>query len=952
MERKTSTNSAQNLRGTLRRIGQGSKWNSQAPVKTAVRSDDKGNGSGVVDRRASVSSDRHMDGQRWPTGKQNQQLGFRLRARNLQTYLIAATRDVEAQARSSRTSPAEIDALIAKALAHFEDEMKALRVMIKAKDVLVDPDNAWRSASRIKAPCNAAIRLCLQAGRHERAFKLLNQMKKDGIFPSASTFTIFISGLNRALLHQQQLSTADSSASAAPEPKLVQRTRDLCQELETLWKQAFPRYFQRSGALKSKDALGLEQDNFHALTDQARRNLISQQASIHEAREFPKTLTHAIGAYIVFLRFTNANEELGRLFDRLFPPTLIDRAAKGLAPDASPQDKLELANHKLSETLPLGDVTTFSSFLAALNEAKGPDGLTEVERVWTRLVKLMDLERHERLSTNRASSRDKEVVFANGDQSQAARFVPDDQFLEHIFTRLHPRYNEATQGLHFGLSVLSKVYGLDLESAADGIVRDPHSSEYSQATGIQRYLRRDVDSVDGLGRPVASLRDPTTALAALNMLARPETWKQFVALFNYLWAQAHADYQHASRQTKNVGNLLSDTAVFGSTLQPSAAVKLLWLLADAGDPVGSRVIIDAMKRAAEASASGSRAAQDAAKTRARRTKLAAGHSGRSEVELWKPAELCYIRAMRANLTAALNGPGGLTAATLEGASPGADHPQKGAYDAWSTAKSLFTEWYDQKGADSRIERATARWDADNACVEDRAGDTASRSRDGITRETRADKLASIHADNMRSLFLHVAQVCAIAQGERNANVAREALSMLQERVGLEAIINDTKKLKGDVVATYKSSSTTGVVVPLAKVRTLKHLGKVISLALDTSEHSFAPKEDVELWKRIRGMLHASFESSESTAASQNGAREARSPGNNREARSRHAGGNRLLLSRDDYLELEAEASAEADDEDAWESGEAARNPRSSYRMQRRSRHVEQELERWVRGAAT
>ncbi len=62
--------------------------------------------------------------------------------------------------------------------------------MLKSKDVLVDPDNAWKSASRIKAPYNAAIRLCLQSLKHERAFKLLNQMKKDGIFPSAATFSV------------------------------------------------------------------------------------------------------------------------------------------------------------------------------------------------------------------------------------------------------------------------------------------------------------------------------------------------------------------------------------------------------------------------------------------------------------------------------------------------------------------------------------------------------------------------------------------------------------------------------------------------------------------------------------------------------------------------------------------------------------------------------------------
>ncbi len=90
--------------------------------------------------------------------------------------------------------------------------------------------------------------------------------------------------------------------------------------------------------------------------------------------------------------------------------------AKGLLPDGSPQEKLDLANGKLSRQLPLGDMTTFSAILMVNRDAQDPDRLPIVERVWTRFEKMMNLEHHELLSRPSSPGRKKQAV---GDAAMA-----------------------------------------------------------------------------------------------------------------------------------------------------------------------------------------------------------------------------------------------------------------------------------------------------------------------------------------------------------------------------------------------------------------------------------------------------------------------------------------------------------------------------------------------------
>lgn len=953
----TSRNSAHNLRGTLRRLGKGTKWTSQAPTKPTVLEHEAASTSRSSPRRP-------LSAQRRPSASSSEarsrHIGFRLRAKKLLDHLNNAGREIDSQLQLSRTTPAQIDADVNSALAHFESEMKALRVMLKSKDVLVDPENAWKSASRIKAPCNAAIRICTQNGRYERALRVLNQMKKDGIFPSASTYNVVITGLTRSLINLKNARRSDSNPEALLETKEAQRVREVYEDLEKLWKQAHPHYFRRGIAdtrLQSRAFSTLEKDNFHALTEQARRNLVSQQASVIEARDFPKVLTNAIGAYANFLCLFGSKEELTKLFEQLFPSTTIDSLAKGLGPEASPQDKLELAKGMLSDSLPIGDVTTFATFLGAIKISQESERLPLIERIWNRFATLMDLERHERASSQMASMqhRKSKASSAKGDQDGAVgdvaidqpRFVPDERFLTELFNRLQPPFDaDPTPQLRLVLAILSKVYALDLETSADGIVRDPQSSEYVEALGHQSYISADADDINGLGGPVTELRDSTVASCVFRVLSRPQAWKQCVALFNYLWARAHAEHKNAALPEDAFGRNPYATSVFGSTLRAPSVLNILWILAEVGDPVGARVVLDAMKRAAKSLSDGRHPLQGDTNRRTRRSRNAANQADQDEVHGWKPADLCYVRVMRANLAGILNGPDGLTAA-LERDSGTVD-PNKRTFDAWAEAKSLVSEWYDQKDASSSDNKQTSsRWGADELKSNDYKAFPLRR--EGTARSDRLDKLTRIHADTMWSLFLHLARVHAIQEGDKGAVVAREALSVIDKRVGLETLVSESTSLL-DEETTAPRADTGGEVMAFAhKVRSLKHLSRVIDLALDTSDHTFAPKADVELWKRVKKLLPAPSPSdkSESKTVAQAG-RFASITGS---VGSRSSAGNRLLLSRDDYLELEAEETAEADDKEAEGGSKTEQTPRGSYRMQRRSRHVEQELERWVRGAS-
>ncbi|ETS65261.1 hypothetical protein PaG_00335 [Moesziomyces aphidis] len=957
-----TVSSAHNLKAVLRRLGKSNKWSETAPDQSLdsprgrqereSRSVVKHPGGKAREPRSSVkqSGGKHAGAvarsdrpRRSDDGERSTQLGFRLRAKKLLDHLAAADRAIGEAARPGTDVNAALD--------HFDNEMRALRVMVKSKDVLIDPDNAWKSASRIKAPYNAAIRLCFRAGRVERAIKLVNQMKKDGIFPSASTYTIVIQGLSRMHpRHHLSSAAGDSVENETALQNLTQRAEQAFEELEKLWQQAFPQYFQRgSGAPPFKSILTIDEDSFHKLSDQARRNLVSQQSSVHEAQQFPRLLTNAINSYLNFLRCIGRSQDQIKILDRLFPSALIERLARGLAPDASSQDKLELANRKLSDCLPLGHVSTFTPILILHRDTRDREHQAVFKRIWTLCLQLMEIERQQAtMHTPQAdpprrsrSKADAAEVSEAASRTSEFRFRPDDRLVSDFFIRTSNSSEvDAKSNMRLGLSILARVYGLDLESTADGIVRDPQSSSFSDSFGPARYLLSHDDIEQGCDRGFAELKDGRTAGSVLRGLAVAQPWQHFVALFNYLWSRAHSEDHGGSEQRDALLDATADKPVFGDLLQASNALRLLWVLGDAGDPVGARVILRGMKRAA---------AQQAGPSRRRSGDRRARPSDSSEEEVqdWEPADLSYVRVMRAIMVATQRRPAGLTAAIVKEAAapePHADvasHASKPSYDPWTEAKTLLVEFSARKANGGSV-RAKSQA-AGHEFGTDGRGDTASR-RQLEAPERAPEWMARIHLNAMVSFFLNIAHVCAAKHANQGDLIAREALTLLEEKFGLEELVRATRKLQNEMNATVADGEASAKTLPARRLGLLNNLGKVTALALDASNHSFAPKADVETWKGVRKLLSTMsvFEESDARPSAPVG-----------KMRGGLAG-NHLLLSKDDYLELEGEADSEEFEKQAFGEGDSQGRygARGSQRTQRRSRHVEQELQRWVRGASS
>ncbi|SPO48248.1 uncharacterized protein PSANT_05936 [Moesziomyces antarcticus] len=831
--------------------------------------------------------------------------------------------------------------------------MRALRVMVKSKDVLIDPDNAWKSASRIKAPYNAAIRLCFKAGKVERAMKLVNQMKKDGIFPSASTYTIVIQGVSRVLpRHQLSSAAGDNIAEETSLQNLTQRAEQAFEDLEKLWQQAFPQYFQRgSGASPFKSILTIDVDSFHKLSDQARRNLVSQQSSVHEARQFPRLLTNAINTYLNFLRCIGRSQDQIKILDRLFPSALIDKLARGLAPDASSQDKLELANRKLSDCLPLGHVSTFTPILILHRDTRDREHQAVFKRIWTLSLQLMEIERQQAsMHTSQAdpprrsrSKADAAEVSEAASGTSEFRFRPDDRLVSDFFIRTsNSSEADAKSNMRLGLSILARVYGLDLESTADGIVRDPQSSSFSDSFGPDRYLLSRDDIEQGSDRAFAELTDGRTAGSVLRGLAVAQPWQHFVALFNYFWARAHSEDHGGSEQRDALLDATVDKPVFGDVLQASNALSLLWILGDAGDPVGARVILRSMKRAAAQQAEPSRRKLRSGDRRARPSDIP-----EEEVQDWEPADLSYVRVMRAIMVATQKRPAGLTAtivneaAAQEANADVASDASKPSYDPWTEAKTLLVEYSARKAVGGSVRNKSQ--EAGSKFGTDGRGDPASR-RQSEAPERSPEWMARIHLNAMVAFFLNIAHVCAAKHADQGGLIAREALTLLEEKFGLEELVRATQKLQHKMKAMAADGETQANAIAARRLGLLTNLGKVTALALDTSNHSFAPKADVETWKGVRKLLSAMSVFEESDARPSAPVRKMRGG----------LAGNHLLLSKDDYLELEGEGDSEEFEEQAYGEGdnEGRYGARGSQRTQRRSRHVEQELQRWVRGASS
>ncbi|PWY99625.1 hypothetical protein BCV70DRAFT_110360 [Testicularia cyperi] len=955
-----------NLRNARRRLGQ--KFDDDYRPKNDPR-------RSKPDDRSSTHFNKHRFddiSKSGPDDAARRRIGFRIRARRLTDRLRGAS-DQIARLAASRTpgSGTQMSNLIDDELEFFESEMRVLRVIIKEAEMLRDPQEAWISATRIKAPYNSAISLCLRNNRIEHAYKLYNRMKKDGIFPSFPTYTILIQGL--VLSHLQ----TNKTDRITPEDKCYQRVQTLYQDVHEMWKSAFPIYFPASGALAKTETRSMMLSKLEnaTLEPNERRNLLSQQASILEVRDFPAVLTTTLGVYIRFLSHAGLQTEIDQLCDRLFPAKQLERS--------NTQPGEQTASEFLN-THPVGDHTTLTAFVRSLpsriaTKEQGLSLFSQVERIWSVWSKLIDLEQQHTLTSRpkpepkpRQHTRQQQQTPTSdaADAAVQSRFVPDSISLRAMMHKLEHAPSEKTGP--FVLGLLSKLFRLDLAAHDDHFLRVPGSPTTELvpvlATSAE-YLAEDALSIDA-DRLRLELRDCVVVELLIRVLDSERVYAgQALALFNYIWLRAHEE------------GTCSETEPFGPSVAPFTVLSILRILAAKADPVAARNLLDAMRKASD-SALGEKPDSSASRSQRRlQHRLRAKQAG--EASKWVPSDAAYARTMRAILTSLIQGPSGLTVGTPD-------------FDAWTAAKQVLQDWLAYRQSELAGNPYTGLEPIDSSIAKPaRPGTRPSKWVEDHPWAVRAK-----NADGIIGLFLRIARGFkphrAHVDEDEATRRAREALRLMHARLDVARFIEE----QSTVVVRSATRQVEDEVTPAltAFSRSLPHLARTLRQALATADHQYAAKEDVTLWKTWRSMIPGSveelFDEDPSPNLSSPGAAKYEVRGGRGDAnrRSRRepvvAGGgvggagagkpwNKLLLSRADHEELardDADFDFDFDFDDVhastpnrptqsdgghrFTSNSPALRNQSAFAThdtrsaQRRSRHMQQELDRWVSGASS
>lgn len=768
--------------------------------------------------------------------------------------------------------------------------MKALRVMIKANDITLDIDNAWKNASRLKTPYNALISICLADNRVDQAFQLYNKMKKDGIFPNAATYNVLITGTMRAYLQQMQTDTIPQDT------RCFERISALGQDLMLLWRKAFPRYFGNLDARpQTKTDMVAELDRPEA-SEQERRNLLSQQASIVEVQRYPYSLTHALGAYATFLRQSTQIQEFWKLFDRLFPLRYLTPLYANTIQTSSDD-----AHRTLLELLPIGDSSSVTTFWMLARSKRDPrligDPYSILKRVWDTWIKLMQFEViHSRIRQSqspRQSSKDHASPdsgsVAVGDSehatiTQPSRFVPDDRTMQGFMSALS--YTSESNWKSLTLTVLESLYGLDLSSHCDGILRNPQDPLMKVES--KQYLKQDALALDALPG-AAQLRDQFIVHRMLRLLSASDAWKERIAMFNYLWARAFEE------------GLCNPAHPFGPSIDISSATSLIYTCSQRADPMAARVLLDHMNHCTIGT--------DVLGQRLQYEKGRQATEARMALA-WVPLDICYSRTLKAIEAAGVRGSEGLTALR-------ADDNRAVSFDAWKQSKEVFTDWHEFKA--KRVLASTlateTRWEGRN---------------DKRKQSSREPLPALLHTDAIVAVVLSVARRCVPASVMPPSAVAREALKLVDSFVGLSDLLGEYKAhllLTRDENRFRKERRKKPVAV--FKFIGLSELARALTAALNTEGFAFADAAEVQLWKSLKqDIIDLGFVT--------------KFPKADR--------GSKLLLSAEDHAELAADDDGHVDDDMHDGSNTSQHQGRGNQRQTLRARHVEQELGRWVRGS--
>lgn len=458
--------------------------------------------------------------------------------------------------------------LFKKATQDFRVPLARLRRALAERDQTETVEQSFVAAARVRACFNSLMDMGMRARSVSQVWKLKESMKKDGIFPNASTLNILLDGTLKYARARH------GHECFAQENVKFNRCLTLYDGvIETLWKEALPQtYGARAGPplsaneithlIKTKDM------SYHA-----RRNLQSRFGAILEIREHPEVLASLLNTYLNVLGHGRDYVRLWALFDILCPdPTTVPK----------PENVL-------------GDRTHFTTMLSHI---RPPDDLNEdkarrayeqdVLKVWNRWQARMDhalrspstpSNAAEVAAARRASEQPRESQARRtdqigecdsaGDSSAASCGVMIDQIGLGALISKGSYFDRERQ--HWLAPVLEKYLGLS-HADASGIIQQP------------KEILRPVHE------PLVKITSPELARAILRAHLRTGSWQQGANYFSQIWAIS-TDYGQA-RPVKGMP--------FGPLISRVSADQAITMLSARPDPVGCVLLIDQMRAAVEA----------------------------------------------------------------------------------------------------------------------------------------------------------------------------------------------------------------------------------------------------------------------------------------------------------------------------------------------------------------
>ncbi|PWN52049.1 hypothetical protein IE53DRAFT_385564 [Violaceomyces palustris] len=227
-----------------------------------------------------------------------------------------------------------------KALEILQKETKGLRVLEANRELPDERQKLLKNSSRYRSMYNAVLSIALECRPQSEVWAFYNRMKKEGVSPNSSTFTILFTNIlstmvdessgnvKRARGRRPLTSEAAATQQRGHDRKLHDNIDVIIKDLYRLWHDAFPGYFANDQAMQSKlsewekgkeydNPLDLEEGDTEIL--RTKRFKISRMAAVEEAKEYPQSLSTALHNYMRFLLASQKDPEAWALFNKMCP---------------------------------------------------------------------------------------------------------------------------------------------------------------------------------------------------------------------------------------------------------------------------------------------------------------------------------------------------------------------------------------------------------------------------------------------------------------------------------------------------------------------------------------------------------------------------------------------------------------------------------------------------------